>query len=180
MLEEGIPAMKFNFSNDQIKQVHIRLKSNRKAFEYITLDDSKQKKGCCFKIFGQTRTCQLKDFNGVVFGGQTMSFGRHKGRLIKLLKSRQHNKSEDKTVKGIDQMQKNLIVDSEETTEFHAWQCISLLRCYSSLDFMIKEENHMTAFFQVAWAVIYAQQDSQFMSVFRKLKFKMKLGYFCW
>ena len=118
-----------------------------------------------------------------------MSFGRHKKRLIKLLKSKNLNKKEDEKIKALDQIdegassfeeQKNPTADTEENIEFHAWQCISLLRRYSSLDFMIKEENHMTAFFHVVWAVIYAQQDSQFMSVYRKLKFKMKLGYHCW
>ena len=39
---------------------------------------------------------------------------------------------------------------------------------------------HMAAFFNVAWRAVYHQSDSEFMSIYRKLKFKMKLGYECW
>lgn len=38
----------------------------------------------------------------------------------------------------------------------------------------------MKAFFHVAWRAVYGQKDSEFMDVYRKLKFKMKLGYECW
>ena len=68
----------------------------------------------------------------------------------------------------------------EESDEFHAWQCFSLLRRYSTLDFQIKDELHAIAFFHVAWRAVYKVEDSEFMSVYRRLKFKMKLGYNCW
>ena len=38
----------------------------------------------------------------------------------------------------------------------------------------------MTAFFHVVWRIVYKLKDSDFMDIFRKLKFKMKLGYECW
>lgn len=64
--------------------------------------------------------------------------------------------------------------------EFHAWECISLIRRYSSLDFIVKDEGHLAALFHCLWRHIYGQVDSDFMSVFSKLKFKMKLGFECW
>lgn len=38
----------------------------------------------------------------------------------------------------------------------------------------------MAAFFHVAWRNIYKLKDSNFMNIYRLLKFKMKLGYECW
>ena len=38
----------------------------------------------------------------------------------------------------------------------------------------------MAAFFHVIWKEAYRQLDSEFMGVFAKLRFKMKLGYECW
>ena len=72
------------------------------------------------------------------------------------------------------------VENESEVQEFHAWECISLLQRYSTLDFQIQNEENMTAFFHVVWRIVYKLKDSDFMDIFRKLKFKMKLGYECW
>ena len=63
--------------------------------------------------------------------------------------------------------------------QFYAWQCISLVRKFSTLDFVIPDEKHLSALFHFSWATLYNQTDSSFMQVFRQLKFKMKLAYEC-
>ena len=50
----------------------------------------------------------------------------------------------------------------------------------STLDFVIKDEGHMMAFLHYTSCKLYHQTDSAFVSVFLKLRFKMKLGYECW
>lgn len=47
------------------------------------------------------------------------------------------------------------------------------------MDFVIKDEGHLAALFHYAWRKVYGQSDSEFMGVFGKLKFKMKLGFEC-
>ena len=54
------------------------------------------------------------------------------------------------------------------------------MRRYSTLDFVVKNESHLMALLHCMGYCLYKQCDSAFMAVFRKLKFKMKLGYECW
>lgn len=53
------------------------------------------------------------------------------------------------------------------------------MRHFSTLDFTILDENNLMAFLHVAGRLILNQSDSMFFDVFRKLKFKMKIGYEC-
>ena len=69
---------------------------------------------------------------------------------------------------------------SEPDIEHHAWQCISFMRRYSTLDLRVKNENDMMALIHVLGRHVYKQTDSAFMGVYHKLRFKMKLGYECW
>ena len=54
------------------------------------------------------------------------------------------------------------------------------MRTFSTLDFVILDEGHMSAFLNVMGRLVEKQKDSQFMSVIQKMKFKMKLGFECW
>jgi len=63
---------------------------------------------------------------------------------------------------------------------FYPWECVSLMRRFSTLDFIIKDDGHMMAFLNVIGRRVYQQTDSEFIKVFRKMKFKMKLSYECW
>lgn len=54
------------------------------------------------------------------------------------------------------------------------------MRRYSTLDFVVKHEAHLMALLHCMGYHLYKQSDSSFMTVFRNLKFKMKLGYECW
>ena len=76
-LERGIAATKFNFSNDQQKSVTISLTRNRSALKYFCPDG---------KYLRRSRTISLNYFHSLVYGGTTMSFQRHKRRLMKLIK----------------------------------------------------------------------------------------------
>ena len=53
-------------------------------------------------------------------------------------------------------------------------------RIGNTLDLVIKDEGHMMAVLNILGRSIYAQQDSKFLKVFMKLKFKAKLSYECW
>lgn len=64
--------------------------------------------------------------------------------------------------------------------EFHSWECVSLLLRDHTIDFVVKDEGQCMALLNFAGRVAYHQTDSDFLTVFRKLKFKMKLGYECW
>ena len=64
--------------------------------------------------------------------------------------------------------------------EFHSWECVSLLKAGWTVDFVIKNEEHMMAFLNVVGHEVYQQTDDAFMGIFLKLKVKAKLGYECW
>ena len=88
ILTRGIPALKYNFSNDKIKSVIIHLSADRKSFEYSAHSSHR---GFYDKLIGRTKVRSFKDFTGLLYGGQTMSFGRHKKSLVKLLKNKHAN-----------------------------------------------------------------------------------------
>ena len=71
-------------------------------------------------------------------------------------------------------------IEQSNIKEYHAWECVSLLRLYSTLDFTISDTTHLMAFLHVLGRRFYKQKDNKFLSVFAKLKFKMKLSYECW
>ena len=100
VLEAGISGTKLNFSDQRTKQVTIRLINKRSSIEYR---ESKKK----------ATTLPLSLFNGVMYGGQSSTFDRHKRNKMQL----------------------------KEGTDppFHAWECISLLRQFSTLDLVIKD-----------------------------------------
>ena len=79
VLENGIPAIKFNFTNEKIKHVTIRLVKNRTALEYVTEEPATS---FCAKVFCQKSKVPMSTFSGLIYGGSTMSFGRHKKRLM--------------------------------------------------------------------------------------------------
>ena len=66
--------------------------------------------------------------------------------------------------------------------QFHSWDCVSLIRYKyaTTLDFVIKDNTSLMVFLNVAGHHIMQQDDSQFMRVYNKLKFKMKLSYGPW
>ena len=112
-------------------------------------------------------------FHNVIYGGSTQSFICHKKKLMPLIKKYQED--------GYVSEQKLSKQEKEDFNgEFYPWECISLMRRYSSLDFVIQDEDNLAAFFNYVWYTIYQQDDSKFMTVFRLLKFKMKIGYECW
>ena len=53
------------------------------------------------------------------------------------------------------------------------------MRTFSTIDFAIADEQDLMAFYYVIGRIILKQKDNKFFNVFRKLKFKMKLGYEC-
>ena len=62
----------------------IRLDRRRNKF-YYSAEEHKHG-GFLAKATGKIKECSFSDFISVLYGGQTMSFGRHKKRLVKHLK----------------------------------------------------------------------------------------------
>ena len=68
--------------------MNIQLSNDRKSFNYTT--HKQEGKGFFAKVTRKTkRACPFKIFNGLLYGGATMSFNRHKRRLIKQLKEKE-------------------------------------------------------------------------------------------
>ena len=85
MLEKGIPAVKYNFSNDMKKNVIIRLVNNRTALKHTRVSDPNDTNppNKFKKLFNLKSTvAPLKGFYALVFGGNTFSFKRHKTKLF--------------------------------------------------------------------------------------------------
>ena len=100
-------------------------------------------KNLCSQMFGsRSRRIPISAFCGLVYGGQTASFNRHKKRLAKNLE-RNHTTEEE------------LEKPSSDEVEFYPWQCISLIREFSTLDFVVKDQHHMAALFYFAFGTIY-------------------------
>ena len=54
------------------------------------------------------------------------------------------------------------------------------MRSYSTLDFAITNPSDLMALIHVGGRKIKKQEDSSYLELIRKLKFKMKLSYECW
>ena len=72
----------------------------------------------------------------------------------------------------------------------YPWECISLIRKnLTTLDFVIKDSTPLMALIHIAYAHIHSEIDRKhkirlesrdFMPVFQRLKFKIKISYSCW
>ena len=62
---------------------------------------------------------------------------------------------------------------------FYQWNCVSLFRKYSTLDFVIPKDEELMALLHVGGRFICKYQ-TEYLSLIRKLRFKMKLSYECW
>ena len=69
--------------------------------------------------------------------------------------------------------------DPSLTKDFHVWQCVSLLRSYSTLDLVVNDEGHTMALLNFLGEHFYGQSSS-LMQVYYKMRFKMKLSYEQW
>lgn len=186
MLKIGIPAIKLNYSNRKWKYVVVRIADRGSTLEYtpsgadsLLTPATRGRGGLCARLFGPTtRRMHIGDFKGLVYGGLTASFNRHKKHLA----ARIHK--QDRLMLGSSKGDNTAGEEgdgrrSASPPDFYAWQCISLVREFSTLDFIVRDEGHLQALFYYAWSNIYALTESKFMSVYRKLKFKMKLAYEC-
>ena len=69
----------------------IHLSNDGKSFAYTTHE--KKARGFLSKVTKKTRrVCSFKTFNGLLYGGSSLSFNRHKRRLIKQLKGKEAQK----------------------------------------------------------------------------------------
>lgn len=83
VLRVGIPAVKFNYSNDKSKQVLLQCSADGKTLMY---SDPNAKRSVFKKAFGiGMKKRALSDYQGLVFGGATSTFARHKEALLKKL-----------------------------------------------------------------------------------------------
>ena len=124
-------------------------------------------------------------FHGLIYGGYSSTFVRHKKRLITNLKNQQVSDPEGLSEHDFEQEKE--FIDNEAKIrglsayeEFHTWECISLRRAFSTLDLVVKDDGDLMALLHYAGRTIFKQSDNEVLAIFRKLKFKMKLGYECW
>ena len=71
-------------------------------------------------------------------------------------------------------------IEVPEIEEFHAWECVTLMKKFSSLNLVIKDERHMMALLHVLGRKFYGQTDNSILRVYNMLRIKMKCGYECW
>ena len=99
VLEAGIKAIKYNFSDYGVREVILRLVRNRTAIEYKTVAQNRNghQTSCGFfnmlKSTEKSRVLPLSQFFGLIYGGSTASFVRHKARLMSLIEYQQVNKT---------------------------------------------------------------------------------------
>ena len=88
---------------------------------------------------------------------------------------------------GLQQEKKQKV---EEDDLFYSWQCVSLLRQdRTTFDIVVKDMHHLMCFLHVMHRLIYeveipeedqrvkAGRSTSYMSVYKMLKFKMKVSY---
>ena len=68
---------------------------------------------------------------------------------------------------------------TQNLQNFYQWNCVSLFRKYSTLDFVIPKDEELMALLHVVGRIICKYQ-TEYLSLIRKLKLKMKLSYECW
>lgn len=112
VLEHGIPAIKFNFSNSRSKTVMIKLTGNRRVLEYTNLQPSKS---LASKVFGQTRRAPMEQFFEVIYGGSTSCFDSHKSTLMPIIRKRYQDNG--RNLREMFFSQSSLVFDGE----FHPW-----------------------------------------------------------
>ena len=88
MLEQqGIPAIKLNYSNAQYKNVTLRLVKNRAALEYTSEWPAGHPPNLIQKLFRTNRrTVPFSNYYSLVYGGSTSIFKRHRKKLFPNLK----------------------------------------------------------------------------------------------
>ena len=67
MLEQGIPAVKYNYSNDHYRRVVIRLSHKRSKITYETPEASQRT--LLSKLKGNSTSINLDEFIGIIYGG---------------------------------------------------------------------------------------------------------------
>lgn len=80
VLRHGIKATKYNFSDPNSKQVDLQLSPNHKSLIYKS-----NYKSPVLDFFRGDPSLNLDDVQGVIFGGQTSAFLRHKVKQLKHL-----------------------------------------------------------------------------------------------
>lgn len=95
MLEAGIEAFKYNFSNNGHRKVILRLVRNRSALEYKTEGPAGQVPSCLgIPTRSASTVATLSQFYGLLYGGTTVSFDRHKDWLINQKNCQKESKTE--------------------------------------------------------------------------------------
>ena len=101
VLEAGIKALKYNYSNYGVREVILRLVKNRTAIEYKTVEQNRHGQGTSnsflnlFRSAGKSRVLPLSDFFGLIYGGSTASFVKHKAKLMSLIEYQQEKVAEN-------------------------------------------------------------------------------------
>ena len=85
MAGDGIPAIKFNYSNDRTKPVVLKCSLDGQTLIYSDPDD---KRNIISRALGiGVKKHALTEYKGILFGGSSSAFERHKDALMYKMES---------------------------------------------------------------------------------------------
>ena len=133
LVKDGIQAIKYNYSNIGKKSVIVRLTQDRKRLSYETVRDPNQKGGLlCCRLGPTKRYIKLSSIHGILFGGQSKTFLKHRDIHF------ENQKEDDERKESVESQ--NLRAEQSNALEFNAWQCVSFIReNANTIDFVVKE-----------------------------------------
>ena len=157
-MENGIRGFKFNFSDGMRKPVIIKLVKNRTAIQYIPLQQIET--SCLNRIFKGTRTIPLSYFYATQFGWASSTFKRHRSSLkaqsnvTQLEPVNEQNEASPSIDPPIDYQLREEFDKDQAFHGLNQWNCCSLIRRYSSLDFAIPDPKELMILLHVGGRLI--------------------------
>ena len=77
LLEAGIPAIKYNYSNDKSRAIILRLTHDGSQLSY---ESSLAPSGLLDRLKRRTKSVKLDNFISLVYGGQSATFKQHRDK----------------------------------------------------------------------------------------------------
>ena len=97
----------------------------------------------------------MRLFHGLVYGGSSSTFIGHKRILMGLIRHQQIGADAEANEANQESSREKADGKNEDSEEFHAWECISLLRKRSTLDLVVKDEVHLMALLHFTGRKLY-------------------------
>ena len=118
MLEAGIEATKYNYSNRESRDVRITLTNNRTCLTYKTIGGKN-----CSLLGCKSRKVRLSDFQTLIYGGTTSTFKIHLQKDKKVTRKQKTCDTKlNKTQKlGVVMMDSYFFSNNENAGDFYPW-----------------------------------------------------------